>query len=650
MCGFAGVLLDKRDDRDPAVDGSLDRMSRVMTHRGPDDHGRNWSGPCGMVHRRLSIIDLSSAGHQPMSNENGSVWISYNGEIYNFLELRERFCLDSEYKFRSRTDTEVILRLYEKLGKEFLQHLNGMFSMAIWDSNRESLLLARDPFGIKPLFYTVHGNGFWFASEIKSLLQAPSINREPDEEALFHYLACNYIPEKLTAFKGIHELSPGTAIEVRPGRGIVDENRFYTLDYSPDNGMDRRTAVAESLRLLQEAVDRQLVSDVPVGVMLSGGMDSSALSALMCRSRGNSDFHTFSLAFNDPSFDESSYARIVADSLGTTHHEIMVTPEKVLSLLPGYLAHIDEPYGDGSAIPTWLLAEEASSLVTVLLSGEGGDEVFSGYDTHAAMKARKLYRRLVPGFIRRHLVAPIVNTLPVSHSKLSFEFKAKRFASGSELGLPESHFAWRAVLTGMDRLGIFSGDSGGFRDTESFFRDAFDPGRSISDLAGILRIDTSCHLPHDLMIKNDRMTMAHSIEARVPFTDTVLFQMLASVPDSIKMPGMSKKYLLREAMKGILPPAILSKKKVGLEMPYSSWFRTSMKDFAYDSIFSSRVCSCGLLNRTGIQTLWNDHQAMRTDNGRALWGILNYALWYDMYITSTDYLQYIRPGKSRLNE
>jgi asparagine synthase (glutamine-hydrolysing) len=647
MCGFAGVLLGSLDQNNQTVNESLERMSAVIAHRGPDDDGKIWSGPCGMVHRRLSIIDLSSAGHQPMSNEDGSVVISYNGEVYNFQELRLRFGLDSEYRFKSRTDTEVLLHLYEKLGTGFLKHLNGMFSLAIWDANRQRLLLARDPFGIKPLFYMQHRDGFWFASEIKSLLQAPSFHREANEEALFHYLSCNYIPGNFTPFSGIHELSPGTAMELKPGSGTTEELSFFDFDYTPDFSIDKQTAVEESLRLLQASVDRQLVSDVPVGVMLSGGMDSSALAALMTRARGNSDFHTFSLGFEESSFDESSFARLVANSLGTSHHEILVTPAKVSSLLPAYLAHIDEPYGDGSAIPTWLLAEEASSLVTVLLSGEGGDELFAGYDTHAAMKARKLYRKLVPGTLRRNLVAPVVNMLPVSHSKLSFEFKAKRFTHGSELGLPESHFAWREVLTGENRLRVFQGASDLFNPSESFFKDAFNSFPSNSDLAGILRIDSSCHLPHDLMIKNDRMTMVHSIEARVPFTDTELFRMLAAVPDGLKLPGMKKKFLLKEAMKGILPPSVISKKKVGLEMPYSSWFRTSLKEQAHDEIFSSSVYSSGLLNRKGVQSLWDDHQAMKTDNGRALWGILNYALWYNLYIASEDYLSYIRPGRKR---
>jgi len=648
LCGFAGVLLGSPGDRSQETDGALSAMSLVLSHRGPDDDGLQWIGPCGIAHRRLSVIDLSAAGRQPMSNEDGTVWIAYNGEVYNFNELRRDFGLERDFRFRSRTDTEVLLHLYEKLGSDFLRHLNGMFSLAIWDCGRDRLLLARDPFGIKPLFHMEHAGGFWFASEIKSLLQAPAFRREADPEALFHYLACNYIPGTLTPFRGVSELEPGTAIEVKPGSGVTAKWGFFDFRSVPDYGLDENTAVEESLRLLRESVKRQLVSDVPVGVMLSGGMDSSALTALMVKARGGAGFHTFSLAFDEPSFDESSYARLVAETQGTIHHEIRVNPGNVEALLPGYLAHIDEPYADGSAIPTWLLADRAAPLVTVLLSGEGGDELFAGYDTHAAMKARMLYRRYVPGFIRRCLIAPAVNALPVSNSKLSFEFKAKRFAAGSELGVPESHFAWRAVLTGDERLGVHPGASLNYPPSDSFFTAVYDACHGETELARILRIDTSCHLPNDLMIKNDRMTMAHSIEARVPFTDTELYRFMATVPDALKLPGLRKKNLLRKAMEGILPARVIAKKKVGLEMPYSKWFRNEMKEFAHDCLFSSPILDSGILARAGLSELWNSHQEGRRDNGRALWGLLNLTMWYSLYISSDDYKGFIRPGRSRL--
>ena len=645
MCGFAGVLLATENERGRLGEDILTRISSVIGHRGPDDSGEVWSGPCGLAHRRLSIIDLSDAGHQPMRNEDGSVWMAYNGETYNFRELRTRFGLDAKgHVFRSRTDTEVLLHLYEEEGPSFLEQLDGMYALALWDHSRGRLLLARDPFGIKPLFYMEHMGCVWFASEIKSLLQAPGLERKASPEALFHYLSFDYVPDTLTPFEGIRELRPGHLMELSPGGGISAERSFFRMSFDEDRSIDAETAVRESGRLLAEAVKRQLVSDVPVGVMLSGGMDSSALTVLTAAHRERGDLNTFSIGFEDPSFDETHFAELVAKAVGTRHHGVTVTAEKAASLLPSYLAHIDEPYADGSAIPTWLLAETAARSVKVLLSGEGGDEVFAGYDTHAALKARALYRSLVPGFFRTGVIGPMVRMLPISHRKLSFEFKAKRFTEGAELGVAESHYFWRAVLSGEAKNAVLGEASRcpGEEPSWNFFRKIFDSCRATSDLGRILCIDTSCHLPHDLMIKNDRMTMAHSIEARVPFTDLDLFRFLARVPTSVKLPGLRKKVLLRKAMKGLLPGEVLDKKKVGLEMPYSKWLRGEMMELARSAIFDSAAIDEGLFDRTGLTRLWEDHQGMRSDNGRALWGILNYVLWYSLYIESDSYLSYIR--------
>ncbi len=645
MCGIAGVMAP--GGRRSLPPDLLDRMAGTLAHRGPDATGTLWSGPCGLAHTRLSIIDLSPAGSQPMANEDGSVVIAYNGEVYNFMDLRRRFRLDDGHEFRSRTDTEVLLHLYEELGPDFLRELDGMYALAVWDSGRGELLLARDPFGIKPLFTMRRADGLWFASEPKALLEAPGQAREACPTALSHYLAFDYVPGTLTPFKGIGELKPGTAMVVGGEGEVMRRWRFFAPSYREDRSIREREAVDASGRLLRRAVEKQLVSDVPVGVMLSGGMDSSALTAMMARIRGDAGFHTFSIAFDDPSFDESPWAGEVADATGTTHHVIRVTAGDVERLLPRYLSHIDEPYADGSAIPTWLLARTAAEHVTVLLSGEGGDEVFGGYDTHAALKARKLYRRLLPGFLRRGLVYPLVHALPVSHRKLSLEFKAKRFTEGAEMGVPESHFYWRVVLGREGRASVL-GEA--FRDLaglppEGFFRDVYGSCDAESDLNRILCIDTGCHLPNDLMIKNDRMTMAHSLEARVPFTDLELFRYLATVPAGVKLPGMRKKRLLRKAMEGVLPPSVVSKKKVGLEMPYSRWFREELRESSRTVLMESGALVSGLFDRRGVAALWDEHQSMARDNGRALWGLLNYFHWYDSYVASDSYRQMVRPPR-----
>jgi asparagine synthase (glutamine-hydrolysing) len=615
-------------------------MAATLRHRGPNASGLHWEMPCGLAHQRLSIIDLSDAGRQPMSNEDGAIWIAYNGEIYNFQELRRQFALDHKgHCFRSRTDTEVILHLYEELGIDCVNQFNGMYAFALWDKRTQTLHLARDPFGVKPLFYTQTPGFFWFASEIKALLAIPSYIPQPNLEALHHFLAFDYIPGALTAFDNIHELRPGHKLMIRPSDQQPRITRFYDITYQINRRLSEAEATDRSLEILTKAVKRQLIADVPVGVMLSGGMDSSALSALMAKVRDDSDFHTFSLVFDDPSFDESPYSRMVAKHLGTTHHEILVTPEKVKKLLPEYLSFIDEPYADGSAIPTYLLAEHAKNYVTVLLSGEGGDEFFSGYDTHVAYKARKWYCR-IPRVIRQGIIRPCVDHLPTSHKKLSLDFKAKRFVRGAELSVPNAHFYWRVVLSDDAKISILGQPDRftAFPPSDQFFVEAYNRCTADDELNRLLYVDYSYHLPDDLMIKNDRMTMAHSLEARVPFTDTELVEFLATVPVDFKMKGARKKHLLRSALKGLLPKAVLQKKKVGLEMPYARWLRTELHDLGETVLSASNLQATGLFNAQGVKRLWDEHQAMSADHGRALWGLLNYLFWHHTYIKKSNWL------------
>ncbi|NCC52881.1 MAG: asparagine synthase (glutamine-hydrolyzing) [Spartobacteria bacterium] len=645
MCGIAGVLqLSDKACVKPEV---LEAVTQRLRHRGPDACGLQWVGPCGLGHQRLSIIDLSDAGRQPMSNEDGAVWIVYNGETYNFKDLRAQFGLDAKgHRFVSRTDTEVIIHLYEELGIECVKQLNGMFALALWDNQRRVLHLARDPYGIKPLFYMICNNTFWFASEIKALLAVPEYTPAPSREALHHFLGFDYVPGSLTAFQGIHELRPGWRMEIRPGDSEPRFERFFDIAYKVDHSMSEQDAIHQSREVLARSVERQLIADVPVGVMLSGGMDSSALTALMARTRGDADFHTFSLAFDDASFDESSYADMVADRVGTTHHEIRVTPEKVRDLLTRYLCYIDEPYADGSAIPTYLLAQTATEFVTVLLSGEGGDEFYSGYDTHAALGIRQRYQR-IPAVFRRMIRAGVA-CLPVSHKKLSFEFKAKRFTRGAELDDPCSHYFWRMVLSEEAKKTVLNDPAQfeAFARSEAFFQEAYAHCDARDALNKLLYIDFSYHLPDDLMIKNDRMTMAHSIEARVPFTDNELVRFLATVPVEYKLKGMRKKHLLRTALRGMLPDEVLEKKKVGLEMPYSRWMRGELREFAEETLSLSRLEATGLFSSGGVRKMWEEHQSMKVDHGRALWGLLNYMIWHRHYIERRDHMDYMTPPRT----
>lgn len=631
MCGICGVLRLK-PDAENVEQTLIDKMTDSLAHRGPNDRG-TWSNHrISLGSRRLSVIDLSTAGHMPMANEDGTVYIAYNGELYNFRELKERFKLAEKYKFRSRTDTEVLLHLYEELGVEMARHLNGMFAIAIWDSRTDTLHLIRDHIGIKPLFYQRDENYFRFGSEIKAIIADPRVKRRPSLQALYDFLTFDYIPGEQTAFDGIYEVPPGYWLSVDKD-GNSQLQRYWQIPWQLDESLDEESASRRAFELMDQAVERQLVADVPVGVLLSGGMDSSTLVALMSR-HTSEQIHTYSVGFEDQSFNELPYARIVANQFNTVQREVVVTPQIVRELLPKYLSFIDEPYGDGSAIPTYCVCEIAKDEVVVVLSGEGGDEVFAGYDTHAAYKASSWFKS-VPRVIRQKLIAPMINSLPVSDKKLSLEFKLKRFIGGQDLSPAEAHLWWRVVLTEAQKRELLAPEL--FRQFDPqpsvrHFTQVFNQSKASETLSRLMEVDSSVFLPDDLMIKNDRMSMAHSLEARVPMTDTDLMNFMSTVPAKLKLPGLRKKNIMRRAMEGHLPPEILNKKKVGLEMPYSRWFKNELKDTLLDYLSPERVNDRGLFQPAAVKKLIDEHLTAKYDHGRALWGLLNYAVWMDLYI------------------
>jgi asparagine synthase (glutamine-hydrolysing) len=632
MCGIAGVF-DPRGTLTPEDRELVGRMAAAVSHRGPDDSG-TWSDAyVGFGHRRLSVIDLSANGHQPMSNENGTLWITYNGEIYNFAELRARHRLiEKGHVFRSATDTEVLLHLYEELGPAMLGELNGIFAFALWDVRRRQLHLARDPFGVKPLFYTWQDGRLLFGSEIKCLLQDPRVPRRVDVQALHDYLTFDYIPGEQTAFDGIAEVKAAHRMSVDT-EGRVETQRFFDLSFGEDDSLDEATVVRGAFERMDEAVRRQLIADVPVGVLLSGGMDSSTLVALMKR-HTSEPIHTYSVGFEDASFNELPYARMVARQFGTVAREVVVTADMVRQLLSTYIGFIDEPYADGSAIPTYFVCQLAKDEVVVVLSGEGGDEAFAGYETYAAFKASQWFRA-VPRAVRRGLIAPIVNALPVSHKKLSLEFKMKRFLGGQDLTPPQAHLWWRIVLSEAQKLRLYTPElleRIGPGSPERHVVEPFDRCRARDTLNRLLYVDANVFLPDDLMIKNDRMSMAHSLEARVPFTDPDLTEYLSRVPARIKLPGLRKKNIMRKAMAGLLPREIIDKKKVGLEMPYSRWLRSELRGTMDDYLGRERLASTGLFRHEAVGSLVAEHLNGRHDHGRALWGLLNFMIWYERYI------------------
>jgi len=632
MCGICGAL-HLGPETDPVGPALIERMTAVLAHRGPDDSGTYLNGRVGLGHRRLSVIDLSRNGRQPMCNEDGSVWIVFNGEIYNFAELKKEHRLEEKgHVFRSATDTEVLLHLYEELGPAMAEKLNGMYGYALWDARTQELHLARDPFGVKPLFYARPDGCFLFGSEIKSILQDPRVARRPNLQALHDYLTFAYVPGEQTAFAGIYEVPSGHRMTVKTD-GTVTTTRFFDLPFGEDESLSEEQAVGRARDLMDQAVQRQLVADVPVGVLLSGGMDSSTLVALMHRHTSD-PIHTYSVGFEDPSFNELPYARQVAETFGTKHHEVVITPQMVRDLLPNYLGYIDEPYADGSAIPTYFVCELARREVVVVLSGEGGDEVFAGYETHAAYKAARWFSR-VPRWIRRGLVAPLVNCLPVSHKKLSLEFKMKRFLGGLDLPPHQAHLWWRIVLTESQKLQLYTPavlEQLKPEAPERHFAEVFGRSGARDVLNRLLHIDASVFLPDDLMIKNDRMSMAHSLEARVPMTDPDLTTFMSRVPARLKLPRLRKKHLMRRAMEGVLPKSILNKKKVGLEMPYSRWLKDELKDVLLSRCEPDRLAAVGLFRPEAVGQIIDEHLVGRRDHGRPLWSLLNYLLWHERYI------------------
>jgi asparagine synthase (glutamine-hydrolysing) len=630
MCGISG-LFNTGGDVSPDDQALVCRMTNVLAHRGPDDSGVHANGPVALGHRRLSVIDLSANGHQPMSNEDGTVWITYNGEVYNFAELKSRHNLEAKgHRFRSKTDTEVLIHLYEELGIGMMSELDGMFAFALWDARTQELHLCRDRYGIKPLFYAWTGATFLFGSEIKSILEDPRISRRINPQALHDFLTYDYVPGAQTAFAEVSELPVAHVLTIsRRGHNL---RRYWTPKFEPDESLSEPRAIKLAGEYLEKAVEKQLVADVPVGVLLSGGMDSSTLAALMSR-RQSAPVHTYSIGFEDESFNELPFARMVAEKLGTVHREFTVKPDLVRAMLPAYLRYIDEPYADGSAIPTYYVCQIAKGEVVVVLSGEGGDEIFAGYETYAAYRATTLGRR-IPRWIRNGLVAPIVRQLPVSDKKLSFEFKAKRFLGGLDLPPDRAHLWWRIVLSESEKLGLYSRR---FREqlnaqpSDRHFVEVFGRSTAKDVLNRLMEIDTSVFLPDDLMIKNDRMSMAHSLEARVPMTDNELVAYMATVPPTMKLKGMSKKYLMRSAMRGILPDAVIDKKKVGLEMPYSRWLKAELKDLLLRYCGPENISATGIFEPSAVKALIDQHSAGQRDWGRALWGLLNYMMWLEMY-------------------
>ncbi len=626
MCGIAG-FMDGRG-LDPGAAVLLKRMTDVIIHRGPDDEGFYLDGQAALGMRRLSIIDLTT-GHQPIHNEDKTVWIVFNGEIYNFPEIKKDL-LARGHKFITNSDTEVIVHLYEDRGEKFVHALNGMFALALWDVRRRRLVLARDRLGVKPLHYRLDGSRLYFASEIKSLLEAP-LPREIDLESLAQFFTFEYVPAPRSIFLGIRKLLPGHILVFEDGRAV--DKPYWDVHYAESDIKPRPEAdyIEEIGSRLKESVRRRLISDVPLGVFLSGGIDSSAVTALMSEVAG-AGLKTFSIGFKEKSFDELEFARIVAQKFGTDHREFIVTPAEVGELVPTLTGFLDEPLADASVIPTYVISKLARKYVTVALAGDGGDELFGGYDTYKAFRAARWFRR-VPGVIRRSLIRPIIQALPASAKRLSFEFKAKKFISGVEYPPEISNFIWWGAYSPETRERLLTATVRSALREDPFAPIAFHTAnnRAVDPLDRIAYLDLKLYLQDDLLPKVDRMSMAASLEIRAPFLDYTFVEFAATIPSALKLKGLQSKYILKKALASRLPAEILTKKKIGFDIPLGVWMREDLKGFVLESLAPERLRRHGYFDEAFVAGVLREHFAGSHNHRQLLWPLIIFQNWYDRY-------------------
>jgi len=628
MCGISG-FVDGRG-LDPGASVLLKKMTDCLIHRGPDDEGFYLDDRAALGIRRLSIIDLAT-GHQPIHNEDKTVWIVLNGEIYNFPEIK-RDLVARGHAFYTNSDTEVIVHLYEERGADFVQALNGMFAVALWDAKNRRLVLARDRLGVKPLHYRMDGTRLYFASEIKSLLQVP-FSREIDLEAMAQFFTFEYIPAPRSIFLGVRKMLPGTTLVFEEGRAT--EKSYWDVHYAETKIAARPEAeyTEEIISRLRESVRRRLISDVPLGVFLSGGIDSSAVTALMSEVAG-AGIKTYSIGFREKSFDELDAARIVAAKFGTDHREFVVTPAEVSGLVPTLANFLDEPLADASVIPTYVISKLARQYVTVALAGDGGDELFGGYDTYKAYKAARFYRK-VPGFIRRGLVRPIVRVLPASSRRLSFEFKAKKFISGVEYPPEIANYIWWGAYSPELRDRLFSAGTKAGLHEDPFAPIAFHAAhtRAADPLDRIAYLDLKLYLQDDLLPKVDRMSMAASLEIRAPFLDYTFVEFAATIPSNLKLHGFRSKYILKKALAGRLPDEILNKKKIGFDIPLGVWMRNDLKTFVQETLSPNRLRRHGYFDEAFVAGILKEHFAGTHNHRQLLWPLIIFQNWHDRYLS-----------------
>jgi asparagine synthase (glutamine-hydrolysing) len=630
MCGIAGFVdRDKqRDTREARA--VLDRMCRAIRHRGPDDQGMMVEGPAALGMRRLSIIDLAG-GHQPMSGCNRANTMVFNGEIYNYRELQRELEARGHF-FKTHSDTETIVHAYEEYGAACVDHLRGMFAFAIWNARDRELFVARDRVGKKPLYYTVTpGGAFIFGSELKSLREHPEFRGEIDVEALDAYLTFGYVPDLLTIFRGVHKLPPGHHLTFKAG--VVDVQQYWDFPYLQPQAQPARneTECLEELRaLLDEAVRIRMVADVPLGAFLSGGVDSSSVVGLMAR-HSDRPVKTFSIGFHEDSYNELKYARLAANKFGTEHHEFIVTPD-ICDVVDELVWHFDEPFADSSAIPTYMVSKLAREHVKVVLSGDGGDELFGGYTRYALDRQRSGFAHL-PRILREGVMQPLGRHLP--HGAWG-----RNYVHNVALEPIDRYLEDISIFTRLNKPSLYTNDflrQLGQCDARSAFRDYAGRSRADDPLDPLLYLDSKTYLPGDILTKVDRMSMAVSLEARVPLLDHKLIEFVCTrIPASMKMKGLETKHIFKQAVRDLAPAEILDRPKQGFGVPIKQWINQQLRDRVRETLTESRTRQRGITQPRYVKLLLDEHERGRRDHSSELWALFMLELWHRAFAEQTD--------------
>ncbi len=619
MCGIVGFIGQGSEN-------DINIMTDSISYRGPDDRGVFFKQGVGLGHRRLSILDLSPLGHQPMVSEDGNVVIIFNGEIYNFLELKNTFL--SKYNFKGSSDTEVILYLYLEFGDKVFSMIQGMFSIAIYDFNNKKLLLARDRMGKKPLYWGLYDDTLLFASEPKALFGHKKFRKEIDLNSLNKYFQFEYIPTPRSIYKGLNKLEPGHLVVYQ--NNSIKKIKFWDIK-SQNININTKHAIERLDRLMSESVKKRMVADVSIGIFLSGGIDSSAI-AYYATKNSKDKIKTFSIGFNDKSFDELKYANIVSKYLNTEHHEKILSEKDSIDVIYNISNLLDEPLADSSIIPTYLLSKYAREHVTVALGGDGGDELFWGYDTFIAHKLSFIYD-IVPDFIKNILIN-FIDKIPTSFSNISLDFKIKKFIHGYVGNPLYRHFTWLGAFDRNERNKLFRNNilneikgTNEFEDIDNYIK-SFSENKGY-DINSYLYQRT--YMMDDILVKVDRASMYNSLEVRTPFLDTDIVDFANSLPIKLKCKGLNRKFILKKLLEGKIPREIIYRKKKGFGIPIAKWLRSDLKPLIEELLNKDYINKQNIFNYDYIKILIDDHMNMTRDNRKYLWSLLVFQMWYKKF-------------------